>query len=332
MKILVIGPDIRDRQRVHNFTGVQAFYICRELRRRGVELEFAHSKFNSPDAIKKGKPTDPVKYFSSLKTDADHILALGLRYFTTVPQECGRILKSKVRGAVTHMHDGVIHDSWVLPGVDCTFMFRDDSTRLPLWKERYADRNCYIGWAADPALIYSQQVPGELCILIDHPYYKSGRPDMTKELTADVVLFAKSGIWKDYFRTIKIRRLANGGAVDVNFNSPETEVFDRDHVSFERIAEEYRKTSVFVVTHKESVGLTILETGFAGALTVTPSGYIPRDRLDTVCHVEFKEGSNIPWDKVLSAIDVEASRKKAAEQSWDKVVDRMLRYFGGYKQ
>jgi hypothetical protein len=321
MKLLIVGPDMRDLHKVKNFTGVQAFYLARELRRRGVELCFVD-----------GKHPDPLWQLSDIQGAYDHALALGLRWFTHRPAGCATILKTKVKGAVTQLHDGVVHShlSEGMIGVDCTFMFRDDRTRMRDWV-RYCDRYHYIGWAADPDVLYPEQRRDELRILLDHPYYKSGQPDITEAVTVDATMFAHTGSWQRYgYKTAKVRRLVNGGAEDVTINDPPLKMFDRRHVSFPDIAQEYRRTHIYCVTHKESVGLTCLELAYCGAFVVAPKGMIYQDRLETVRHIQY-EGVRAPWGEVLPAIDIQQSRGLACEQTWDKVTDRMLQWFGEYR-
>lgn len=321
MKLLVVGPDIRDFRRVKNFTGVQAYYLARELRRRGVELEFVD-----------GKHHEPLKHFTKINGEkCDHALVLGLRWFTHKPPGCAAILKTKVRGAVTQLHDGLVHESLAehLVGVDCTFTFRDDSSRTRDW-ERYAKTTHYIGWAADPDVLFPQQSAAMLSILIDHCYYKGGMPDVTTAVTEDTVAFAGSGKWRDSYKAIRVRRLVNGGPETVTVANINTQPFDRKHIPFEDIAREYRQTHVYMVTHKESVGLTCLELGFCGALPVAPYGMIYQDRLDTIRHITC-EGTRAPWEAILKSIDILASAELARQQSWDKVCDRMLAWFGDYR-
>jgi len=324
MKLLVVGPDIQDLRRVKNFTGAQAFYICRELRKRGVGLVFVD-----------GKHPDPLRYLADVDGQGcDHVLALGLRWFTHQPIGCASILATKVPGKVTQLHDGLVHE-WLAPhmkGVDCTFMFRDDATRVKEWW-RYSATNHFIGWAADPEIFYPAQKANELRILLDHPYYKSGTPDYTESVTADALMFSHTGIWSSYARPcglpyerVRIRRLINGGAEDVTLKDPLVRKFDRQHVPLEDIAREYRAASVYVVTHKESVGLTCLELAMCGALVAAPRGLIYQDRLDTIRHVTY-DGVRAPWDTILAEIDVLASAKLAKAQTWSRVVDRMLEWF-----
>jgi len=316
MKLLVVGPDIRDLRKVKNFTGVQAYYLADQLRKRGVELHFIDPK-----------PSNPLEYFADVDgAGCDHVLALGLRYFTHQPVGIATILKTKVPGAVTQLHDGLVHSSAAgMENVDCTFTFRDDQQRTRDW-HRYADKYHYIGWAADHQLLYPEQNKTELRVLIDHPYYKTGQPDITEAVTQDVLAFAHTGKWRDDFKTIKVRRLVNNGAEDVTLHNCTTKMFDRKHVPFPDIAREYRKAHVYMVTHKESVGLTCLELGYCGALVVTSHGLIYPDRLETMRHVAY-EGVRAPWGDVLSAINVPKSALVARKQTWDLVAYRLLKWF-----
>jgi hypothetical protein len=321
MKLLVIGPDITDIRRVKNFTGVQAFYLCRELRKRGVELHFVKPK--APDILEHLARVDGM--------GCDHCLALGLRWFTHQVPGCSAVMKTKVKGAVTQLHDGVVYESLMplMNAVDCTFMFRDDRVRTRDWI-RYCNSYHHIGWAADPDHLYPEQKRGELRILIDHPYYKSGQPDITEAVTVDTTMFAHTGAWQTKYNHVRVRRLINGGAEDVGINDAPLKSFERQHVPFPDICTEYRRTHVYMVTHKESVGLTCLELAYCGALVVAPVGMIYTDRLDTVRHVLY-EGARAPWGQILNSIDIASSALEAREQRWDLVVDRMLQWFGDYK-
>ena len=321
MRLLVVGPDMRDLRKVKNFTGVQAYYLAHELRKRGVDLCFIEHK----------RP-DPLIYFASVDTTGcDHVLALGLRYFTHQPKGCAAILKKKVPGAVTMLHDGVVHNWWqpYMHDVDCTFTFRDDSARMRDWGDRFARKNHYIGWAADPDLLYPAQVSGELRLLVDHCYYKSGQPDRTEQITRDAVAFAGSDLWRERYAVVRVRRLINGGAEDVRQHDQMAKAFDREHIPFPNIAEEYRKASVYLVTHKESVGLTALEAAYCGALVVVPKGMLYQDRLLTIRALEYEGG--VPWPDVLGSINTDEAAMFARRQSWARVVDRMLTWFGSYR-
>jgi hypothetical protein len=320
VRLLVVGPDIRDIRKVKNFTGQWAFYLMREMRKRGVAVH-----------IVDGKNPDPLKHLASVRGGCDHALALGLRWFTHQPIGCAAVLKQKVRGAVTQLHDGLVHEhlSPFMVGVDCTFTFRDDATRVRDWG-RYEKTNCYIGWAADPEYLFPEQSADELRILIDHPYYKSGAPDVTEAVTRDAVQFANSGTWRGRYKSVRVRRLINGGAEDVKITDPMVRTFDREHVPFPVIAREYRQCHVFLPTHKESVGLTALELGYCGALVACSNGLLYPDRLNCVRHVQF-DGAHAPWHTILDHINIKDSAEQARLQTWEAVTSRMLEWFENYK-
>jgi len=70
--------------------------------------------------------------------------------------------------------------------------------------------------------------------------------------------------------------------------------------------------------------LVVLETSLAGGFIVSPSGYISRDRLQTVRHYSYKPKSNIDWDMVLKSIDPRLSRNVALKNNWDNVAKRII--------
>jgi hypothetical protein len=319
VKLLLIGPQVPERAAIKNYTGVQSFYLARELRRRGVKLEFVDSCL-------------PDEAYGETGVDCDHVLALGLRWFTKRSIGLARRIRQRLglKGAVTQLHDGLVHDSLrpLLEGLDVTFTTRDDAVRTPRW-ERYAKDYHHIGWAADPELFHPQQLRGELRILIDHPTYKPGGVDQAQVITYEAVNFTHTTRWRDRFRSVRLRRLVDNGVEDVSLDNVRVPLFHREHVPLETIAAEYRRTYVFLPTHKESVGLTCLEAAMCGALVVAPKGCIYQDRLDTVRHVQYE--GRVPWQEVLDKCDFRASSCKALQQSWPKVADRLLKWFGDFK-
>lgn len=287
MKLLIIGPEIRERKLLRNFSGVWAYYLSAAFEARGIELEF------DPPQHRHNQLETIAHYQSLRNVQADHVLALGLRYFDKVPKSIPDKLRRRLKsgGLVTQIHDGQ-RDT---PGVDYTFTVKDER----------APNNHYIGWAADPSLCYPQH-RGAPLILIDHSDYVTGRGDATKQ----VIKYARR------FPGARILYINNGGVGPAPSRS-----YLRDHMPFETICEIYRQTNYFMVTHPESVGITALETAMCGALPIVPKGFIAKDRLDTIRHVEY-DLSESPWRQVR--FDPEASRAKALENTWSTVADRIL--------
>jgi hypothetical protein len=74
----------------------------------------------------------------------------------------------------------------------------------------------------------------------------------------------------------------------------------------------------------------VLETAMAGALPVVPKGFVRRDRLATVRHIEHV--GQVPWSDVLDRIDIAASRDVAVKNTWSAVAARMLVYFDHFRR
>lgn len=291
MKLLLIGPEVTDINKAHNFSGVWSYYIARELRRRGVEL-----RFDPPQHKLYG--LDSIVHYQSLNlSDIDHILALGTRYFTKIPRECADILRNSCHGAVTQIHDGPIYESGI---VDCTFTVKDSMN---------CRKHHYIGWAADPELCKPTQLKDELRILIDHPNPSPNKFDMTQQILNEVLNYAAN----DSNEFIHIKRLVVGG-----------------RIPYPEICKKYSKAHLFLVTHPESVGMSVLETAMCGALPLVPKGFIAEGRLATVRALTYE--GEVPLTKAIAMLDIKASRTVAINNSWERVVDRMLDWFERFRK
>lgn len=312
MNLLFIAPRIKTRSQIRNFSGVWSWYLEQEFKRRGISI-----RFDAPLHEKKRKRSDIVDHYRNLDLDGiDHIVALGTRYFDRVPKACGNVLMERCCGAVVQIHDSGRDQ---MP-CHATFTLRSD---------RCDERNHYIGWAADHELLRPRQVRGEFRILVDHPDYGVGRRDNTERVVEECARFARSKLWRGRYSSVSLRRLVDGAIEDFDEGSA-VWPYGRSAVSFEECCEEYSKAHVFMVTHPESVGLTVLETAMAGALTVAPAGFIQEDRLATVRHLTY-DGS-VPWREVLDSVDIKASRAMARENTWAKVAARMLVYFKNFSR
>lgn len=326
MNILFIGDEVRRPEDIRNFTGVWSHYLLREMRSRGVQ-------FTTDPMLRMDRDSKEqmIAYYQALDVSQyDHVVALGLRYFGHVHRECGEILRPKVRGALAQIYDGSLLDH---QPVDLTLTFRDDDRFYPPGSansrhERHAPYNKYIGWAADSELCAPRQDDDELRILVDHTNFSFKGLDLTLHIMMNIREFVRSGIWKDRFKSVRVRRLIDWGVEECDLEDVCIRPYQRKGIPYTDACAEYSKSHLFMVTHKESVGLTLLETAMAGALPIVPKGYIAQDRLDTVRHVIFED--IIPWKDVMQQLDVQASRQKALENSWGAVADNMLRHLAAF--
>lgn len=283
------------------------------MRRRGVELDYS-----PPVHLSGMTDQEVIRHYRKLDlSEYDHILALGTRYFERIPETVGKELMLRFDGAVTQVHDA----GRPVPFCDCTFTLRSD---------RLNDFNYYVGWAADHEMIVPRQNPDELRILIDHPDYSNDRhlSDISSRIIEDCQRFIKSGEWKKKYKSVSLRRIADGGIEDVSSSS--VPLYQRKAIPFAEVCDEYSKTHLFMVTHPESVGLSVLETAMAGASVLAPVGFIQPDRLNTVRAIKFH--GTVPWEHALNHINIKASRRKALENTWSKVTARMLVYFKNFSR
>jgi hypothetical protein len=306
MKLLLLGHRYSDLAKVKNASGVWSHYLEKEFVKRGVELRF------DPQVL---EPKAAFAHCGKLDlSDIDHVLALGVRYFTRIPAACGMALMRRCKGAVTQLHD---HFVFHVP-CHCTFSVCDDAR-----PHRSHRSNVAVGWAADPDLLVPAQSSDELRILIDHPLYREGR-DVTGYIRERVYAFVKSGIWQDRFKSVRVRRIVDDDVIDDGDLRKPVRPYNRRAVPFMQICKEYAQAHIFMPTHNESVGMSVLESAMAGSLVVTPNWAINRGLLTTVRHVAYD--SKIDWTAVLEAIDPHASRGVALANNWDAVASRILDY------
>lgn len=317
MKILIQCPGRipTSREDIRCFTDVLNYYLPPRLAAI-VETDVITIPINDCQELQ--------DHFSSHDVSGyDAIITLNLRFYSKIPKSTTLLLKDRFAGLFCQVHDGTRLDN---DPVDITFTFKDDTDRVGILnarRERHLKFNAHMGWAADPELNHPNQDPSELRILIDHTNYGGNEVDWTKDIVGRVKAFVDSGIWKTAYKTIRVRRFDSGRVVDVDFDAvDDIQEYDRTSIPITEISEEHSKAHVFMVTHPESVGLVVLETSMAGALTVAPQGFIPKDRLDTVRHIEWSD--TIDWNQVLTQIDPQASRLKALENTWDRVAANII--------
>lgn len=314
MKLLLIAPDMSDVGNVKGYFDVWSHYLPREFKRLGVD-------FRLEPLYENGEIKDFGKYFRELELEGiDHILAIGLRYFSMLPIEAVSSLSARFAGAIAQYNDAPLDET----PVDCTFTAR----RFPDPKPK----NVYCGWAADPDRCKPEQDPEDLQILIDHPDYSEGKEHLDRSIAviADVDRFIKSKIWYPRFQRVRVRRLIDGGVEDCDLKGRKVSAFTRQHIPFPEICKEYCKTHIFLPTHEESLGLTVLETSLAGAMTVSQVRMIPEDRLEGLRNIRYE--LKIDWRQVLDELDAKRSRQLAMKNSWRAVAVRMLSYFQAFER
>lgn len=316
IKLLILNPGKTPQSisEINNFTGLIAFYLPKSL---AIFCDLCVVNIPNSD---NSNLKDIFKNLNVEKYDA--ILTLGLRFYSTISNHTTLSLRDRFTGLFCQIHDGTRLD---YDPVDITFTLKDDGPRLSDnlgWFTRHNKYNEYMGWAACPQLNTPSQNTKDLRILVDHTNYGNNPIDLTHKVLDEIKKFVQSNLWKKYFDSISVRRLESGRVETVDLNCRNITKYDRTPIPLNIIAKEYSAAHFFCVTHPESVGMVTLETSMAGALPLIPLGFIPKDRLITIRHLEWQD--EIPWETALTKIDINASRHIALENTWDSVAARII--------
>ena len=86
------------------------------------------------------------------------------------------------------------------------------------------------------------------------------------------------------------------------------------------------KQIYFIVTHQESLGLSVLEAAMAGALILAPVGCIKPFLIEPLHHLIFDPSKRIPWSKVLNMLNPEKSRAAAMPYCYENVANKIYNY------
>tara|TARA_R110002167_G_scaffold359957_1_gene577210 strand:- start:813 stop:1808 length:996 start_codon:yes stop_codon:yes gene_type:complete len=321
MRVALISNFSESKDKVKNFTGIWSIYFPEALEAAGIDVVKIHCDVHELNQTGKIK-----NFLDSLDvTTFDHVVALGLRFFSYTPLNETLALKKRVKGCLGQIYDGGTLDS---SPVDLTFTFRDDDWAYPPGStnnryKRHRENNKYIGWAADSEYLYPDQSCQTLRVLVDHPAFNVAQKDQTLSILMNLEALEKNKeiISKYGFDDIAVRQIMDGGVVDVDLKKIAVRPYKKIAVPFLEISKEYRAAHIFMVTHLESVGLSMLEAALAGGVVVAPKGLVPMDRLETINHV-LVDGA-VDWDYVLEKVNPRENSLVAARNSWEEVARKM---------
>jgi glycosyltransferase involved in cell wall biosynthesis len=208
-----------------------------------------------------------------------------------------------------------------------------------IYPEEQDPRVHQVYWGCDPDFLIPEKDESCLTILLDSWWHlEEKKYDRTPEILEACLEYAESS--EKYIRgreEIKILAWGNNGIEE--FQSGENDKLVRRpiRIGFEELMRNLRRADVFMVTHSESMGLTILEAAMAGCVVVIPvpanpnpdvSRWIRSDLSETIPHVEFshraEEKIEIPWDEISDRMDSSNIRGETIEFTWERVAERII--------
>ncbi|WAX21620.1 hypothetical protein [Stenotrophomonas phage RAS14] len=298
MKILLIVPDVTSKNILQSYVGNMSYNLVKYCEDHNINYD---TDFTIMKAIK-DKVQDYTKIIDGLDVGKyEAIIITGLCTLDKfLPASFSTYMKSKMKDNALLCQTSDYPTT--SPRADITF-----STKIT----RSMKGTHYIGWGADPDYYQSRQEDSNtIKVLLDHTHYVEGQPDSTAS-----ILKALRNI-----PNVEIKRIGNNGKI-LGPDDP-IEVYDRSGLPNQVYRDLLAETHVFIPTHVESVGLSVLEAGMSGCLVLSQTGFIFQDRLDTVKHVLYN--NKIDWQNVLSNINPVESRRQAMDNTWDNVFKRMM--------
>jgi len=90
----------------------------------------------------------------------------------------------------------------------------------------------------------------------------------------------------------------------------------------------YRKTHIYCVTHKESGGLTVMETGCCGASVIIPNGFINPILASEVnsypCQAEYKS-IKVTIENAILNFNLQKNLEIANRYTWNDTIQKILK-------
>src|ERR1035437_4290959 len=243
----------------------------------------------------------------------NHILSVFQRAFSIRCRPTNNLLnniRSSISGKMT-----AICDHHVNHPVEDIIFYSIPINKIP-------DKNIYLGWACDHSLLTPQKEIDTIRILIDHAYYGKSQPlDMTVSISKQCLDFQKE--YKD--KKVIIRRFSGlNGCETIDENNWNDGNYNRGtSMPYPKACEEYKRADIFIVTHPESMGLSVLESAAAGAYILAPDNYIKPAILKNIRHDTFSN-KLVPFNEAIQKLNINESIKQTKDFTWNNITNKIL--------
>lgn len=317
IKLGVLCVDVKDKSNIFSFTSNCAFHILNELK-----------KYDDIEIVKHyvSSTSDTKELWLKDLSKVDHLFGINLRQWSYYPSDKVAIIKSKIKGKLFQFYDSGSRRE----PTDINFSFLDQGI---IKNKTYED--VYVGWSADPDTFYINKSKDDktLNILIDHSHFSANKTEgyeMSDEIATQCNMFANSTQMLEIFNrnnnttftSVKVRRLVSGGVEDLDLTNKVNLNYSHTSVGQQHLADEYAKAHIFIATHKESLGMCILESAMSGCFVISPKGFIKEHQvLQHVNNYTFK--TNIEWQNIVNAINPTENRDNVVHWSWERSVNIM---------
>jgi len=310
MKIVFFGGipkrDVNDLliTDINGTAALYSYFLRKEYDKMGIETDYCVARPGAASDEELSKIDVPK---------GDHIISMAQRGFN-VRCKTSKTLYNNVRKNISGKITSICDHATQNPIEDIIFYGVPQPKALP--------KNVYVGCAIDHNILTPQHDPSSIRILVDHSYYGVNPKDISAKISMECLKFQRS----NKVKPVIIRRFSGPTGVETvtpdKFNPGQ---YDRStSMPYPNACDEYKKCDIFFVTHPESLGLSVLESAACGAYVVCPSGYIKDTILNQVRHIGF-DGLDIPWNNIISELDIQKSRSATLKYTWTALAKKILK-------
>jgi hypothetical protein len=315
MRVLLIGEDdteINNPYSIRNWHSFCVFFLNKVLKKNNIEV--IYKAFNNWE--RRVNPIDCVKDINEIGKKVDFVL--GVRRIERLLANHGdrliKALNSISNSKLCSYGDLVIsHKSKYNEKIFTVLL--EDNIRKNIYK---------VWWCGDKEYLYPEQnTTGNINILLDHIDYSPLRKSNN-----DIFHVYRQGLdelSKKYPIDVKI--IADPSVVDFDLEKEKEYSFGRGRNRWIDMISHYRQTHIYCVTHKESGGLTVMETGCCGASIVIPNDFINpilRSEVNSYyCRAE-KDSIQDAIEKAILEFDLKKNLEIANRYTWDDTLKKIL--------
>jgi len=287
---------------IKNFSSNTSFFICEELERRGIEV--------TREDIAKWPTLNSKQVINRIKAlpKADAILS------------CKPLSSSRKFGKL------YANDKFMKPLLNKVrskkiYTVNGSTRKSKKYEHAFAMLETYgdtkISWAADPKRCMPNQPTDRISILLDHISNKENYKIYERYFKA-LEKVASKGI------TLELKILEDPTVHDVNnYRKPKRISGPWDEVYLPY----YRRAHLFCPTHKETLGLSVIESSMCGAqLFLANKSYINPELLKGLQHFAAHRFDSLEsaFIHAIENIDVAKIRQGVIHLNWQNIVEVIL--------
>lgn len=207
--------------------------------------------------------------------------------------------------------------------------------------EVMSDRKKQIFWGVDNTIFNHRKDAETLRVLLDTWHFEENKWDRTKEILRSALSELKN---------IDLEKIGKKRVEIIAWGSEGPEIFSKEEdlgklkripprISFFEMVKLLSISDIFMVTHSESMGLTILEAVVSGCLVAIPvpardeeklGHFIKEDLTQTIPHFSYPMTEfelNPPWKEIVQSLDPHKTRESCLDLNWNGVAIRMIEEF-----